>query len=407
MRQVLIALFCLLTTLPAQAETRQHGNIIFTLPKDWSIGRLEDGIQTLLYDPADEICEYCYAYIATGTARSGTLTDHVTQTAPLFIDADDRERAQVMQPAQAMQIGPRAVAMTALRSGDDLVIVIGFDLPDSFETVAFEAYGGDEAEDIKVNLARLQDSILPMFEQLQFVSEGAAPLMPAPATGPLNGLWWGWYQSTGIGLDGMIRLDLDHRRLVFWTNGYFYDGTPPNGLAPLDPVALQTAGDPSFGTYRKIGRNVELVFVTGKRETIRYIDADTLQDDNRDLYRAETAADGTRLNGAVSSFFYSGFTPGAGIEGGVSSSSSTTFFPDGTYTGESFGGAFGNFVDGGGSLTGGFATSGNGDAEGGTYEIRNGVMIQYPDDGAAPSVSMVIRTNEGLLIDDQFLEATE
>jgi hypothetical protein len=109
----------------------------------------------------------------------------------------------------------------------------------------------------------------------------------------------------------------------------------------------------------------------------------------------------------VSSFYYSGFTPGSGIEGGVSSSASTTFYPNGTYTGESFGGAFGNFVDGGGSMTGGFSAGSDGPPDGGTYEIRNGVLIQYPSDGTPPSISMVIVTEEGLLIDDQWLEAAE
>jgi hypothetical protein len=242
---------------------------------------------------------------------------------------------------------------------------------------------------------------------MQFVSEGAASLMPDPVPGPLNGMFWGWYQYTGLGIDMMVRLEIDHRRLVFWSDGYFYDGTPPTGLAPLDADALRAAGDTTFGTYRKIGNNVELTFATGETETIRYVSTDQLTDKNRELYRSETPADGTRLNGGVSSFYYSGFTPGSGIEGGISSSSSTTFYPDGTYTGESFGGAFGNFVDGGGSLTGGFATSGDGPPDGGTYEIKNGVLIQYPSDGSAPSVSMVIRTEEGLLIDDQWLEAAE
>jgi hypothetical protein len=220
--------------------------------------------------------------------------------------------------------------------------------------------------------------------------------------GPLDGMFWGWYQYTGLGIDMMVRLEIDHRRLIFWNDGYFYDGTPPTGLAPLDAAALRNAGDTSFGTYRKIGTNIDLTFANGETETIRFLNQDTLEDDNRELVRSETPADGTRLNGGVSSFYYSGFTPGTGIEGGISSSSSTTFYPDGTYAGESFGGAFGNFAEGGG-----FATSSDGPPDGGTYEIRDGVLIQYPSDGSPPSVSMVILTDEGLLIDDQWLEAAE
>jgi hypothetical protein len=405
--RVLLTILMLLGLGPAFAETRQHGNLIFTLPPDWSIGLLENGIQTLLYDPDDEVCEYCYAYLGPGAEKTGNLASYVGQNALSFLDEDDREDATVMQAPQMSQMGSYPVAMMAIQSGSDMLVVIGFDLSTRYELVGFEVDTGYDYDEVDQNLARLQETIVPMFGSMQFVSEGAASLMPDPVPGPLNGMWWGWYQYTGMGIDGMIRLEIDHRRLVFWSDGYFYDGTPPTGLAPIDADALRAAGDTTFGTYRKIGTNVELTFATGETETIRYVSTDQLTDENRELYRSETPADGTRLNGGVSSFYYSGFTPGSGIEGGISSSSSTTFYPDGTYTGESFGGAFGNFVDGGGSLTGGFATSGDGPPDGGTYEIKNGVLIQYPSDGSAPSVSMVIRTEEGLLIDDQWLEAAE
>jgi hypothetical protein len=406
--RLLIALFLVvLGLIPASAETRQHGNVIFDLPPDWSAGILEDGIQTLLYDPEDEVCEYCYAYIGPGAAKSGDLMSYVAQNALMFIDEDDREDAEAVQAPQLTSLGNMPVAMTAYNIGGNMLVVMGYELSDRFELVGFEVDTGYDYDEMEPNFARMQQTIVPMFENLQFLSEGAESLMPDPAPGPLNGMWWGWYQSTGIGLDGMMTLDIDHRRLVFWSNGYFYDGTPPTGLAPLDADALRAAGDTTFGTYRKIGTNVELTFATGETETLRFVNADQLKDDNRDLYRSETAADGTRLNGSVSSFFYSGFTPGTGIEGGVSSSSSTTFYPDGTYTGESFGGAFGNFVDGGGSVTGGFATGGDGSQSGGRYEIKDGVLIQYPSDGSPPSISMVIRTEEGLLLDDQWLEAAE
>jgi hypothetical protein len=401
--------FVALVMLPcaAIAEIRQHGNIIFNMPPDWSTGIVEDGIQTLLYDPEDEVCEYCYAYIGRGAEKSGDLVSFVAQNALNFLDEDDRAGAEQMQAPQMSLLGNIPVAMAAYDAGGDMLVVIGFELGTRFELVAFEADTGYDYDEIEPNLARMQQTIVPMFENLQFLSEGAKSLMPDPVPGPLNGLFWGWYQYTGLGLDMMVRLEIDHRRLVFWRDGYFYDGTPPTGLVPLNAEALQAAGDTAFGTYRKIGRNIDLTFANGETETIRLIDDVTLKDDNRELHRSETPADGTRLNGGVSSFFYSGFTPGSGIEGGVSSSSSTTFYPDGTYTGESFGGAFGNFVDGGGSVTGGFSTGSDSPPDGGTYVIKDGVLIQYPADGSPPSVAMVIRTNEGLLIDDQWLETAE
>ncbi|MGL5012241.1 MAG: hypothetical protein ACRC6I_20425, partial [Paracoccaceae bacterium] len=120
---------------------------------------------------------------------------------------------------------------------------------------------------------------------------------------------------------------------------------------------------------------------------------------------ADLLPSGTRLNGSISSFFYTGFSPGSGIEGGMSGGSDTTFLPDGTYSGSSYGGAFGNFVDGGGSTTGGFATSGDGNESGGRYEIRDGMLIQYPGDGSPATMAFVSRTGEGILIGEDFLEA--
>jgi hypothetical protein len=391
----------------AQAETRQHGNIIYTLPPHWEAGARHDGIQTVVHDPPDDVCEYCYIHLAAGAVKSGNLVDYVARMAPLFVDADDRAAIEVTEAPTVTTIGAMNVAMQAMTVDGDPFFVFGFELPTRFEVVAFEGYGGYEGDALAGTMATLQDQIVPMLSGLQFVSEGAASLMPDPAPGPLSGVWWGWHSYSTLGLDMMMRMEMDHRHLTFWTDGYFYDGTPPTGLAPLDAAALRAAGDGQFGTYRKFGSKVELTFATGEMESLRLVDDGGLQDDDRDLFPHDTLADGTRLNGGVSSFFYTGFTPGSGIEGGISSSSSTTFLPDGTYTGESFGGAFGNFVDGGGSTTGGFATGGDGNASGGTYEIRDGVLIQYPSDGSPPRVSMVIRTEDGLLIDDQFLDAAE
>ncbi len=406
MRLMSIILFLALAPC-AWAERLQHGNIIYTLPPHWDTGAIENGIQILTYDPPDDVCEYCYIHLGPGAAKSGSLIDYVTRMGPQFVDEDDRASIDAVQPATMTNLGPLNVALSAFTADGDPFFVFGFELTDRFEVIAFEGYAGYEGEAMDATMATLQEQIIPMLSGLQFISEGAASLMPEPVPGPLEGMWWGWYQYTGLGLDMMIRLEIDHRRLVFWKDGYFYDGTPPTGLAPIDAEAYRNAGDTQFGTYRKIGSKVELTFATGETETLRLIDEGGLQDANRDLFPYDTVADGTRLNGGVSSFYYSGFTPGAGIEGGISSSSSTTFLPDGTYTGESFGGAFGNFVDGGGNLTGGFSTGGDGNATGGRYEIKDGVLIQYPNDGSAPSVSMVIRTDEGLLIDDQFFEAAE
>ncbi len=402
MRRLFIASL-LLWSSAARAETMQHGNIIYTLPPGWDTGRLDNGILTISSDLPDDVCEYCYIYLGTGEPKQGNLLDFVDRVALNFVDEDDREGATVLQQPEMTNIGTMNVGLMGLIADGDPMFVVGFELSNRFEVVAFEAYAGYENEKLDEAIAVFSEQVLPMFASLQFVSEGAASLMPDPVPGDLAGVYWGWHNYTGIGLDGMIRLEIDHRRLVFWTDGYFYDGTPPSGLGPVDADALVAAGDAQLGTYRQSDSTVTLTFATGETEEIKLNPDGSLEDADAQLFQVEPLADGTILNGSVSSFYYSGFTPGAGIEGGVSSSSSTTFYPDGTYTGESFGGAFGNFVDGAGDLTGGFST-GDDNATGGRYEVKDGLLIQYPADGSAPSASMIFKTSDGVMIDDQFLE---
>jgi hypothetical protein len=398
---LLILMLCLLAQM-AMAETRQHGNVIYTLPPNWHTGRVSDGIQVLTHDAPDDACTYCYISIGTGQAKSGTLAAFMQRRAPLFLDEDDRDDITILQPPSPFSEDGRTAALMGIKAGNDMLVVMGYDLKDRFEIMAFKGPATDEA-DLATSTKTLQDQVVPMFTGLQFLSEGAKSLLPDPVPGKMDGLWWGFYSYSTFGLDMMMKMELDHRRLTFWPDGYFYDGTPPNGLLPLNRAALTEASDGHFGTYRKIGRRLNLTFSTGAEERLTIGAEETLKDDNRTLYQVEPLADGTRLDGSVSSFFYSGFTPGSGVEGGVSSTSSTTFLPDGTYTGSSFGGAFGNFVDGGGSTTGGFSTSSEGGHDGGTYEIRNGLLIQYPDGGGAPTQSMIYKTGEDIMIDDQFL----
>lgn len=388
----------------AQAETLQHGNIIYTLPPNWETGRLEGGIQTVRSDLPDDLCEYCYIYLGTGETKRGSLLDYVARVAPKFVDEDDRDAVSVLQKPEITRIGPLSVGIMGQLVDGDPMFVLGYELSDRFEVAAFLGYSGYESEKLDESIGVFSDQVLPMLASLQFVSEGARSLMPDPVPGDLNGVYWGWYNATSLGLDGMVRLEVRHRRLVFWPDGYVFDGTPPSGLRPVDADAILATGDDRLGTYRRSGGTVTLTYATGRTEEISLNASGSLQDANSELFQVEPLGDGTILNGEISSFYYSGFTPGSGVEGGVSSSSATRFFPDGTYTGESFGGAFGNFVDGAGSLTGGFSTGGDGNATGGRYEIRDGLLIQYPADGSAPLASMVIKTSEGVMIDDQFLE---
>ena len=64
------------------------------------------------------------------------------------------------------------------------------------------------------------------------------------------------------------------------------------------------------------------------------------------------------------------------------------------------GGAFGSF-DGGG----GYAVN-NDDEEGGTYEVRDGLVIFSPAHGGQRRARAAFRSGEHVLIGDQFFEGT-
>ncbi len=360
------------------------------------------GARVLLHDAPDDRCEFCYVYIGLGSPKSGRLTDFLAYRATAFVDPEDRAGVEIMQAPQAVILGRRNAALMGIKSGSDFQILVAVELPDRYEIVVFEGSGYDEA-DLAVAMAVFQEEAMPMIEGLAFVSDGAAPLMPPARPGDMDGLWWGWRTGFTMQLDGTMQMQVQQRHIVFWPDGHFYDGTPPEGLMPFDPAPLAERGGTDFGTYSEAGNTLMLSFMTGEVETLTRKD-DGWAEGDRLLSRVEPLADGERIDGYMSSFFYSGFTPGSGVSGGVTSSSSTTFRPDGTYTGESFGGAFGNFENGSGDLTGGFATDSGTDQHGGTYEIADGLLIQTPSNGGPPVAEMIFRGGGDIIIGDQFLK---
>lgn len=385
---------------PLAAEPRQHGNVIFDVPEGWSPGAIRDGVLTVLFDGPDELCEFCSILIGPDAPAQGSLTDWLEANAPLLVEEEDRAAIEVLQPAEASGATGRPLAMQAFAADGDIVVAFALQAGGRFQLLGFEGWAYDE-EEVARTLAFLSSDASPLMDRFRYVSEGAAPLMPPPVPGGMDGLWWGWWNGFSVGLDGMMVPQVEQRTLVFWPDGRFYDGQPPLGLAPLDADALRAAADPDWGTYREGPGTIELRFADGRAERLTR-DGEGWSDGTATLSRARPLADGGRLVGTVSSFFYTGFTPGSGIEGGVSSSSSTTFALDGTYRGDSFGGAFGNFTDGGG-ITGGFATQSPG-ATGGTYEIRDGLVVMTPADGSPPTADLGFVADGEVVIGGRFLD---
>ncbi|MCU0909382.1 MAG: hypothetical protein MUF73_18590, partial [Rhodobacteraceae bacterium] len=225
---------------PAAADTRQFGNLIFDVPQGWTLGAIRDRQQFLIPQDFDGRCGSCRIQFALGHPRvpGQPLDAAIDALRTTFVDADDRARTQVLQPAQVLRDGPREFAMLGqMVDGDTLQIVFATALPDRIEVMAFSGPADDEAALSETATTMSQDA-LPLFGSLRYVSEGAPPLMPPPRPGDLDGIWYGLSTSWTTGLDGMLQMNLNHRILVFWPDGHFYDGTPPQGLQPPDPAAL-------------------------------------------------------------------------------------------------------------------------------------------------------------------------
>ncbi len=384
----------------AQGEPRQFGNTIYDPPKGWTIGKTDETGLSLLSDLPDDLCEYCYIHLGKSRLGRGSLATFLKREQLRFVDPDDQDSVTNVGAPSQMQLAGHEAAMQGIKVGSDLQILIAVSLGDRFELFGFEGNAYDE-DDLQESMSVFQSQVVPFLEGLTFVSAGAAPLLPKPILGEMEGVWWGWSTYSTFGLDLTVRQEMDYRTLVFWPDGYFYDGMPPEGLAPIDPDSLQANADGQYGVYQQTGTTLTLTFATGEVDVLQAA-GDDWADDSKTLTQVEPLADGDTIAGEISSFFFTGFSPGIGLEGGISSSSSTEFFADGTYKGESFGGTFANFSTGGGF------TTGSENANGGTYAIKNGLVISTPENGGPATAAMGLRLDdETILIGDQFLNTDE
>ena len=384
---------------PASAELRQFSNVIFPTVPGWSDPGGDDYV-SMSSDLPDDRCEFCRIMVGPGEAARGSLTNWLTDHRFAFVDEDEREGFEIMQPAEASNLGSREAAMMAIKDGSEIQFLIAIRAGSEFALTGFRAYNGSsEPEQIEDNLNVMTSTYLPWLALLRFRSEGAPSLLPPPSPGGMNGLWWGSRTDTSLGMDMMMRTDISHRRIMFWPNGTFYEGTPPQGTAIPDRAALEKALLTEWGNYSEQGDTVVLNFIDGNSEKLER-SGESLSGWGYEMYQVTPLADGTRLDGGISWMYYSGFVPNSGVAGGVSASSYTTFFPDGRYSGSSSGGAFGSFDSGGG-----YAVN-NGDEDGGTYEIRDGLVVFSPGNGGQRRAKAVFRAGDHILIGDQFFEGS-
>lgn len=387
---------------PVAAETRQHGNVIFDIPPGWELGGTkEDGTLILRSElPGDE-CEYCRIYITPGTRTGGRVDQWLETQGARFVDADDASDVTVMVAPTVQNLNGRPSAMLGQTVDGDLQILFAVQLFGRMELIAFDAPASDEAE-LAETMQVFQRDVGPLLEGARYVSEGAAPLLPEAEPGPLDGLYWGTSTSWMMQLDGTMQMQLDHQFLTFWPDGRFYQGTPPQGLTAFDPAPALYRGDMAWGNYRVEGDTVTLAYASGETSELS-VNGEALVRGEATLYQVEPLPDGTKVDGSLSSFFYSGFTPGSGLEGGMSAATSITFNPDGTWIRESSGGASASFVDGAGTTTGGM-TVGNSGSDRGRYEVKDGLIIRTAEDGSATETALIFKSGNDIMIGELPLE---
>ncbi len=395
--RLLTFLLVLVLAIPLAAETHQHGNVIFDLPPGWQMGSTrDDGTLILWSDLPDDECEYCVIYITPGARATGRADTWVAGQTRRFIDEDDAPKVTVLVKPEIANLRGRPAGMLGQTVDSDLQILFAIQLFGRMELIGFEASADDEA-DLAEGMAVFQRDVLPMIEGARFVSEGAEPLLPAPQPGDLHGVWWGTSTWWSMGLDGMMTMEIDHHWLTFWPDGLFYAGTPPDGTASFDRSERLAAGDMDWGNYHVDGGQMTLRYASGEVQTYDIEEGQFTKGD-RTMFQIEPLADGTKLNGIVSTIFVSGFTPGIGMSGGVTRMTDTRYNPDGTWAFGSYAGASATFEGGGG-----FA-SGSEQSDFGRYEVKDGLVIRYAEDGSITRSRYVFKAGTTIWIGSDILE---
>jgi hypothetical protein len=392
----------LLLALPfaLHAEKRQFGNVIYDVPQGWMVGAVRDGYQVLLSDMPDDLCEFCYIYIGTGSPGAWDPVTYLTTQRYSFVDPEDRSSVEVIQMPEAGQVGPLETAMMGTKVDGDLQILIAVALKDRTEIIGFQGQAYDEA-DFQESMAVFAETVTPFLASLTFPSEGAANLLPEPVSGPLSGIWWGYLGVWNMNLDLTMSYAVNYRTLVFWPDGHFYDGTPPDGLKPIDRAALLAAKDADFGTYTLGPNGLYLTYADGRTDEISG-GPDSFAYGDSGLFKVEPLADGTMIDGGLDSFFYSGFTPGSGVNGGMYSASYQYFHPDGTWESSSSGGASAS-LESGGETTGGITTNSGEITNRGTYVVKDGLLIQTARNGEV-SKALIYRALDDIMIGEMTLK---
>ncbi|MEM9795369.1 MAG: hypothetical protein AAF919_02705 [Pseudomonadota bacterium] len=384
MRHTIIALA--LFALPAAAEPRQAGNILYDLPAGWEAVETEtdtDGFPATELRHEDWLDNGLpFVTLTRGTndppdgdALLGWASSHLQA----HLELDDDERLTMENWKELGDFGPGpvwfgvgAVANPDTGTVSDVVGAFLLDLGERAELVFTEVRVRrveDPAAALKAAVAFLTGSL----EGFRFVSKGAQPLLGAPRPGPFAGVYHGTHLRIMPGFDGSVQTDLVHELVVMQADGRFYEGIPPGGVAGLNDPDLRLMRTGDWGHYEVSGDRVTLRYANGEVDDMDYEDG-TLTFGNATLSPIGLLPDGTTFAATRESIFFVATGIGFDNRTSVSGSSTIVFRTDGTFGREGFTGATGTYD------TGAFATSNETSADG-RYEVRGGEIVLRFQDG--------------------------
>jgi hypothetical protein len=395
---LLIAGVLQVCALPAWAETRQFANTVYELPKGWEANGKADRRLELRYGADDDRCDSCRILIDPGVEGGGPIGEWRDEIAAPGEDISVIGGPQLHH--ETIRDWPAEVMLRQIeeRGRPKFQAYIAIDLPARNELIIFEGSARDE-ETFNRSLAVLNDDITPMLNGLQFISEGAAPVLGPPEPGDLKGPWFGTaIRNQYNGLSGTMDLVVDRRLMTFYADGRFIRGIPPSGAGPLDFEGLVAAGETGLGNYVVTGNEVELRFADGDVSRMRMINDSTIDTGRVNIRPATFPPDGFRFAGVIRSARYTAF--GAGVSGGVGSESTQIFRSDGSFTDSSFTGAFGSFDTGGG-----FTTTAKQPEQSGHYEVADGLITLTPPEGEPRTAWIILEGANSVIIGGQPVSA--
>lgn len=358
------------------ADRFQFGNLLYTAPAGWSRSTFPDHVR-LTVDDHDT-----WGYVSIEIRRGEPKPADVRAWLEKRLNSCLPEGEQPTRPPQLQRStdGPHPVWFASQFVDGDLQIHTAIELPDRVEHLFFKG----PLEERSANAA--QRFFTPLCSGLGFISTGSAPLLGAPVAGELNGAYYAL--TTGYGFGGV---ELDHRLMVFWPNGRFFEGFPV-GASPssLDLKAELDLRPNQAGNYRVRGKRLELNYADGSRERLPFLRFENqhLSIDELDYRPVPALADGRRFDGFYRLSNYTSFSAGSGVVGGAGGSRSLKLTKSGRFEAEALNFAFGNFENSSGDTTGGFAQRAAPTRQVGRYRVENGLLWLEGDDGSRVARSL-------------------